>query len=152
MRANNCAAMKIHLINRTKMLHFKIAKISICQKLCAKTLKLVPAINCNLKVYDNHQQTEKSDRERWKEGGKEGRRREGGRREGGRREGGRKKGGRKEGGREEKKEGGEGRRREGRRVGRREGRRDGSQPHVNTNRTTSYFTEKEYYYLIYLIV
>ena len=50
MRANNCAAMKIHLINRTKMSHFKIAKISICQKLCAKTLKLVPAINCNLKV------------------------------------------------------------------------------------------------------
>ena len=29
MRANNCAAMKIHLINRTKMLHFKITKISI---------------------------------------------------------------------------------------------------------------------------
>ena len=50
MCANNCAAMKIHLINRTKMLHFKIAKISICQKLSAKTLKLVPTINCNLKV------------------------------------------------------------------------------------------------------
>ena len=50
MRANNCAAMKIHLINRTKMLHFKLAKISIFQKLSAKMLKLVPAINCNLKV------------------------------------------------------------------------------------------------------
>ena len=54
MRANNCAAMKIHLINRTKMLHFKIAKISIIimpKTLSAKTLKLVPAINCNLKVH-----------------------------------------------------------------------------------------------------
>ena len=53
MRANNCATMKIHLINRTKMLHFKIAKISIImpKTLSAKTLKLVPAINCNLKVY-----------------------------------------------------------------------------------------------------
>ena len=60
MRANNCAAMKIHLINRTKMLHFKIAKISICQKLSAKTLKLVPAINCNLKVLEILKKVESS--------------------------------------------------------------------------------------------
>ena len=33
MRANNCAAMKIHLINRTKMLHLKLvyAKNSQCK-------------------------------------------------------------------------------------------------------------------------